>query len=186
MLRSRTFALVALAIPLITGCSGDFIANMTEERTGNITVVFINNTPFRANFSFGTFDSLDRNPPSAPAFQQQRVEANTTSATQTIGCRRDFAIGTPELLERALVTGATNTANFDPDLFIEGIAFSSAAPGTDAADLPTDGTGPSFAALLGVDFTCQDQLIITFSQDATTPTGFRVSLQVLPDLAGTQ
>lgn len=186
MRRSRYFALTVLAIPLFNGCSGDFIANMTEERTGNITVVFINDTPFRANFSFGTFDSLDRNPPAAPTFQQQRVEANTTSATQTVGCRRNFAIGTAEFLERALVTGATNTASFDADLFIEGIAFSSAAPGSDAADLPTDGTGPSFEALLGVDFTCQDQLIVTFSQDATTSTGFRVSLQVLPDLAGTQ
>lgn len=186
MHRCRCFAVAALAAPLISGCTGDLIANLTEERTWNITVVFINNTPFRANFSFGTFDSLDRNPPSAPAFQQQRVEAFTTSATQTIGCRRNFAIGTQEFLERTLITGATNVATFDPDLFIEGIAFSSAAPGSDAADLPTDGIGPSFEALLGVDFTCLDQLIITFSQDDTAPTGFSVKLEVLPDLAGTQ
>lgn len=186
MVRRRILAAALAATPLLSGCTGDLIANLTEERTGNITVVFINNTPFRANFSFGTFDSLDRNPPSAPTFQQQRVEAFTTSATQTVGCRRNFAIGTAEFLERVLVTGATNVASFDPDLFIEGIAFSSAAPGTDAADLPTDGIGPSFEAALGVDYTCLDQLVITISQDAAAPTGFRVDLQVLPDLAGTQ
>jgi hypothetical protein len=164
------------------GCTGNFISNQIEERSGNVSVLFINNTPFRASFSFGAFDSLDRNPPGAVTFQQLLIEANTSAAPVTLPCRRDVAIGTQEVLDRALDTNATTGANFNRDAFLVGVAFSSAPAGSPGAALPTDGTANPRNTRLGVDYSCEDQLIFTFEVDATAPGGFRIDYNVIPDI----
>lgn len=164
------------------GCTGNFIGNQIEERSGNISVLFINNTSFRASFSFGSFDSLDRQPPGAVAFQQLQVDANTSAAPVTLPCRRDVAIGTQELLDRAVDTNAIAGENFNRDLFLVGVAFSSAPAGTPGNGLPTDGTAREINTRLGVDYSCEDQLIFTFEQDDSAPGGFRIDVSVIPDL----
>ncbi|MBI5864012.1 MAG: hypothetical protein HZB38_05815 [Planctomycetes bacterium] len=180
-LKNQTSALVGM-LALLGGCSGDFIMNQTEERSGNVTAIFINNTAFRASFSFGAFDSLDRNPPGAITFQQLQLEAGTTSATSTLPCRRDVAIGTAEMLQRALDTNATNLGGFNRDIFVEGVAFSSAPAGTVGSGVATDGTAKGIDAKLGVDYSCGDQLIFTFEEDATASGGFRIVFSVIPDI----
>lgn len=178
----RYGALIGGLLAALCGCEGNLILNQVEERSGNIAVLFINNTPFRASFSFGAFDSLDREPPGAVNFQQLLLEANTSNAPVTLPCRRDVAIGTQELLDRAIDTNATSIANFNRDAFLVGVAFSSAPAGTPGSALPTDGTARDRDVRLGVDYSCEDQLIFTFEVDDTAPGGFRIDFSVIPDI----
>lgn len=161
-------------------CNGDFVANLTEEASGNITVSFNNNTRFRAVFAFGSWNSLDRTPPGPVSLQQLRIEARQTVAPATLPCRRNFAIGTDELLQRVIDTNGTAAAGFDPDVFVSVVNFSSADANSDAATLPTAGTAAEFRALLGVDYKCGDRLIFTFQEDAAAPGGFRIDFELLP------
>lgn len=162
------------------GCSTDFIANQTAERQGNITVQFINNTSFRAAYTFGTYDSLDRNPPGPVTLQQLRLEPGTSTPVALL-CRRNFAIGTQEMFDRIVDTDADEAANFDADAFDTTVHFSSAPADSDAAALPTEGTAAGRELLLGVDFQCDDRVLITFEQDPNAPGGFRIDFAVLPD-----
>lgn len=172
--------LLALAAPP-TGCTPDQILHNTEEISGDVTVQFINNTPFRAAFSFGSYNSLDRSPPGEPSFEQLRVEGNTTSQAVTVTCRRTVVVGTEEFIERVLLTEADeDAADFDADAFSENVNFSSADPNSASAALPTVGTARGREALAGLDFRCGDRLIFIFEQDAAAPGGFRVDLQVIP------
>lgn len=164
-----------------SGCSPDMIANQTEERTGDVTVLLINNTDARALLSFGSFDSLDRNPPGVVTLQQRVMEAMTSLDPITITCRRNLAIGTQELLERVRDTNADNTNNFLPEAFVEGVFFSSAPLNSDAANLPTAGTAEPFEVRLGVDYSCGDRLIFRFEKDDAAPGGFRIDFSVIPD-----
>ena len=126
-------------------CTPTLIANQTEELDGNITVSFINDTRFRASFSFGTWNSLDRSTPTPGpiALQQLRLESQQTSAPTTLVCRRNFAIGTQELVQRASDTRSTTGANFDPDAFSAVVNFSSAPATSSSAALPSRWTPTS-------------------------------------------
>lgn len=175
-------AALAVTLMLSLSCTGEFIANQTEERTGNVSVQFVNNTPFRASFSFGSYDSLDRDPPGAVTLQQSRLEGMTNSAPVQLICRRDVSIGTDEFLQRVLDTNADNVATFDEEAFSAVVNFSSAATDSDAAALPTEGTALGRNFRLGVDYTCGDLLIFTFTQDVVRPGGFRIDFTVVPDV----
>lgn len=153
---------------------------LTQQRSGNITVQFNNNTPFRAAFSFGTYDSLDRNPPGPVSLTQLRLEANSSSTPVTAPCRRDAAIGTAEYTQRVIDTGGDAGANFDLDAFNTVINFSSEPADGVGAALPTEGTAAGFVAHLGVHYKCGDLLIFTFEVDPNAPGGFRADLSVVP------
>ncbi len=81
MSRKSVFAggcLVAVGVVLfcvLTGCWGTVAENLTKERTGNISVVLVNDTPYRASLSYGTWDAWDRSPGTV-TMQQVRVPAN--------------------------------------------------------------------------------------------------------------
>src|SRR2546423_8703959 len=101
LLSPGTFCLALIALMLLpSGCSSNFFANQTARRAGNISVQFVNNTPFRAAFTFGTYDSLDRNPPGPASLQQLRLESGASSAVAAVTCRRLFAIGTAGFVPR--------------------------------------------------------------------------------------
>lgn len=176
----RLFALTALSLGL-SGCAGDLFSNQTAERVGNVSVIFINNTPFRASFSFGTWDSLDRVTPGPVTLQQARVAAGVTTDPTTLPCRRNFAIGSEEFNQRVIDTRADDTANFDPDAFTDGVNFSSAPADSDAAALPTRGKAQPIELLLGVDFSCGDIIIFTYVEDPDAPEGFRIDYEVIVD-----
>jgi len=171
----------ATLVSLSAGCSGGLIANLTEERQGDITVLIINNTPYRASFSLGSYDALDRDPPGAVDFVQQRVEGHTTAAVITLQCKRNVALGTADLIQRARDTDEDEAADFDPDAFSENVNFSSAPADSDLAASPTAGYAEGREVLLGVDYSCGDQLIFTLEEDATAAGGFRVDFYLLPD-----
>ncbi len=166
---------------LTASCSPEFFANMFEERVGQVEVVFINNTPFRASFSYGSWDSLDRSP-GPSTLQQLRLEGLTTSDLSELPCRRNIAIGTREFLDRVLANDGDDTDDFDPDAFVEVVNFSSADPDSDAAALPTAGTADGLEVRLGVDYSCADRLIFTFEQDPDAPGGFRIDFNVIIDV----
>src|SRR5438093_12478204 len=57
-----------------------------------ILVGFVNNTPFRAIFTFGAYDQLNED--AIPTgFGQLRLEGNTASAQQPQPCRKLFSVG---------------------------------------------------------------------------------------------
>ncbi len=166
---------------LIAGCA-PFLQHISEERSGNVTVLIINNTPYRAALTAAMWDSLDRDPPGQIVIQQERIEAGQ-SAQFTIACRRNFAIGTEEMVQRVIDTNTDqNTQNFDNDAFDSVVHFSNAPADAATAALPTVGTAEGREVLLGLDFSCGDLLIFTLEQDPTAAGGFRIDFEVIPDV----
>ncbi len=163
-------------------CSGVTFRNLTKEKTGNVSVVFINTTNARAAFSFGSYDAWDRSP-GPVTLQQARVDAFTTNAPVSILCRRNIAVAGADFVKRVIDARADeNLATFDPNLFDEVVHFSSAPSGDEpAASLPTAGTALGREVLLGIDFSCGDQLIFKFVEDPDAPGGFRVDFEVIRD-----
>lgn len=186
--------LVALLISLSLsalpgGCIPAFqtvLLNQTKERTGDITFVFQNATPYRAIFSYGTWDAWDRTP-GAINLQQLRLDAYTTSDPATVPCARNAAVGTVGLIQRAVDTDADQAlADFDADAFDTVVRFSSAPEDSESAGLPTEGTAEGVEKLLGVEFSCLDQLIFTFVEDPDAPGGFRIDYTVILDVEKNQ
>lgn len=176
--RRAHVVLAALGLSLVlSGCSGALLLNLTEESQRNITVLLINNTPFRAIFTIGAFDDLDRLPPGQITFQQLRIEGGTTRAPLTFSCFRDVAIGSQKMLDRIVDTDNNTAANFDDDAFVLGVSFSSAPLGSPGEGQPDSGTAPPRVVRLGNDYTCDDQLIFTFEQN--TDGSFRIDYEVL-------
>ncbi len=171
---TATAFVTALAI---AGC--DLVYNMIEERSGNVTILIINNTPYRASFTIGSYDAWDRNPPGRVEFEQRRLEAHSTEPTFGLACKRNIAIGTQALVDRILDTDGDDRSGFDADAFDDVVHFSSAPVDSTAAALPTVGTAQGIEVLLGVDFACEDELIFTFEEDPDAPGGFRIDFSVL-------
>ncbi len=177
--RRRTW--LAMVLLLAGGCT-PFLRYISEFRNGNVTVLIINNTPYRATMTVGSWDSLDRDPPGPVTIQQPRIEAGQ-STQFTLDCRRNIAIGTEELVQRIIDTDTDqNTANFDNDAFDDVVHFSNAAADSPAAALPTVGTAEGREVLIGLDFSCNDLLIFTLEEDANAPGGFRIDFEVAPDV----
>ncbi len=149
-----------------------------------IQVGFINNTPFRAIFTFGAYDQLDQE--SIPTgFGQLRLEGNTSSGQFAQPCRQTFSVGGAELIRLIEDNEASPQINVtDPQALVDGVNFSSAPLGDPLEAEPTEGTAEGVVVLSGVDFTCTRTdiqavtgtglLIFTFEQDAMAPGGFRV------------
>jgi hypothetical protein len=168
----RAVSVAAFALPLtalVSSCTPSAFLNLTVTRRNNIQIGFINNTPFRANFTFGGYDVLDS--ATVPIFGQLRVNANSTAATQTQACRRTFSLGGAELIR--LITVQNLTVNDQPVLHTD-VYFSSAPANDPLAAAPTEGTANAMVLQDGVDFLCQGVLTFAFEQDAAAPGGFRV------------
>lgn len=163
-----------------TGC-GEFWVYISKERTGNISVQFINATDYRASFSYGAYDAWENE--GEVQLQQLSVSPNTTSAVQTLTCRRNVAVGTQDFVDRVLETEADEgLAGFDPDRFDTTVHFSDAPTGSDAEFLPTVGTALGAEALIGNDYSCGDLLVFTFVEDPDEEGGFRIDLEVILDV----
>jgi hypothetical protein len=173
--------LFAVALLSAGGCPQDYSQYLISERTGNVVFQFINATPFRASFSYGTWDSLDRNPEGPATLLQLRLAANSTSTLSAAPCRRNAAIGTPAFVARVLAVEADDTPNFDADAFGPQVNFSSAPADADNAALPTVGVADGREVLIGRNFSCGDRLVFTFVQDPDAPGGFRIDFEVIKD-----
>ena len=176
--------LAALAAGLLSGLSGCFGSlgkHLSKERTGNVTVMFLNDTAYRAAFSFGSYDAWDRTPGSVD-FEQLAVAPYMTSNERTLVCRRNVAIATQGLVDRVVATDADQEyANFNPDQFGSVVNFSSAPQDSDPVKLPTVGTAAGREVLLGLDFSCEDMLLFTFVRDSDAEGGFRIDFEAIQD-----
>jgi len=173
---------VGLAAGLaVWGCTNSSLyLNLTARRSGNVTFQFVNTTPYRALFTYGGYDDLNR-APGPVVLEQLRLEANTTSEATEVFCVRNLAVGTDGFINRAIETGAHNDPGFDAEAFSTQIGFSSFPAGSEGEGLADVGTAEGVGLLLGVDYTCGDRLIFTLSEDATAPGGFRVDFDLVMD-----
>ena len=163
------------------GClAPSFLLNQTAERTGNLTFDFVNNTRYRASFTFGVYDALDHTP-GGVSFNQTRLEAGLSAISTGTQCARNAVVGTQEFLDRVLATDADETDDFDPDAFSAVVNFSSAPADSDIAALPDVGTANGIELLLGVDYSCDDRIVFTFEEDPDAPGGFRIDFLVIQD-----
>src|SRR5262245_59399429 len=175
--RCGSCAVLALSLAaLVSSCTPSAFLNLTVTRRGNIQIGFVNNTPFRANFTFGGYDVTDQ--ATVPVFGQLRVEGNTTAATQTQACRRTFSIGGAELIRLITVQGLTVN---DAPVLHQDIYFSNAPAGDPLAAAPTEGTAQQIVQLDGIDYQCSGVLVFAFMQNAMAPGGFETQYTfVLP------
>ena len=164
------------------GCSPTLLQNLTAPLNANVSLTFVNDTQFRASFTYGIFSDLDRDPPGAVNFVQHRLEAGVSTTPNSLGCNRDVSIGTAKLLQRVLDTNADqNTLTFDEDAFSVTVNFSNAPADSDLAAAATAGTAAGITKLVGVDFSCGDELIFTFRQDPDAEGGFRIDFVLIHD-----
>ena len=173
------FALTG-ALLLPGGCSRTVWLNQTKERTGNITMLFVNTTSADAGFTYGTWDEWDQSPGTVN-MQQSSVPAFTTSEVVTVPCARNAAIGTQPLVDRVLETKADDTDTFIPERFDTVVRFTQASSDSDAAGLPTAGTANGVGLLLGVDYSCEDRIIFTLVEDPDAEGGYRIDHVVILD-----
>ncbi len=173
------FALTG-ALLLPGGCSRTVWLNQTKERTGNITMLFVNTTSADAGFTYGTWDEWDQSPGTVN-MRQSSVPAFTASEVVTVPCARNAAIGTQPLVDRVLETKADDTDTFIPERFDTVVRFAQASSDSDAAGLPTAGTAKGVGLLLGVDYSCEDRIIFTFVEDPDAEGGYRIDYVVILD-----
>ncbi len=181
----------ALGLVALCGCSVDFynrtasLGGDVSGSRGEVQIVFINNTPFRAVFTFGTYDQTDQS--SEPDFHQFAydpdgliLEGDSTSPVGAIECARVFSIGGPRLL--ALIADNLPDAPVAEEALIEGVDFFSVSDGSSGATSTPVGQGaaPPFEALIGVDFPCETLIIIRFEIDDLGPAPFRVDFELIP------
>lgn len=190
-------------LPAVAGC-GVALPNLTASLGGDVAggrgrvrVLFINNTPHRAVFTYGAYDQGDQF--TLPDFGQfvpaedgtgSTLDGNSTSEIVSVGCARVFSIGSAKLLE--LIEANLPDADRNADAFVAGVDFFEvgAADGGDegvpASDESGDqrsakaGAAPPFEALLGTDFPCNALLIIRFEFDDVGPDAFRIAFEFIP------
>jgi hypothetical protein len=189
---------ITAALLTLAGC-GEFFLNLTASLgggtaggRGTVRVLFINNTPHRAVFTYGSYDQTDQF--SQPDFAQFGLknsarhldgDAETSldpfESGSYITCARVFGIGSPEMLR--LIEENRSDAETDEDALVEGVEFFQIGgdDGQDPGAEPVSiGFAPPFEALLGVDFPCSALLIIYFEINDPGPDPFRIDFQLVP------
>lgn len=167
-----------------SAATSNFITPFGVPSPRALQVGFVNNTPFRAIFTFGAYDQLD-NDTIPNNFGQLRLEGNTSSAQITQPCRKTFSVGGAELIRLIKENRENPAINVtDENALIVGVNFSSAPLGDPLEAEPTEGTANGAVLTAGNEYTCArtdiDQLtgdgliIFTFEQDAASPGGFRI------------
>jgi hypothetical protein len=151
---------------------------------GTIQVGFVNNTPFRAIFTLGTYDPLNSEfAPSGGQFNAgpepvQRLEGNSSSPILSLTCARAVGVGDAGLIQ-TIQEHEDLLAESDPAALITGIAFSDKPLGDPEDDQPTVGLADGIRTLQGAEFQCESLLVYTFEVDSTEPDGFRIDLTVI-------
>ncbi len=187
---TRHWIAVAMLTLWAGGCSVDTFQNQTASfggdqagSSGNIGVAFINNTPFRAIFTYGTYNNTDQfDQPDVDQFVSvpggNALEGEVVGNLRTLSCDRVFSVGDSELL-RLIEENADDSA-LAPEALFEGIAFSSAPVGDERTNVATEGFAPPVRALLGVDFPCGSIIIIRFEIADLGVAPFRADFEMIP------
>jgi len=185
-------AWLVLSLMALPGCGVDFSGRNASfggdvaGSRGRVQVVFINNTPHRAVFTFATYDQTDAS--SEPDFRQFGhdedgliLDGESTSNIGSLECARVFSIGGPRML--ALIAENLPDAPLAEEATIEGVEFFSVSEGDPAAAPVSQGNAPAFEVLLGVDFPCNALLIVRLEFDDLGPDQFRVDFELIPSLS---
>ncbi len=159
------------------------LGGTTPGSRGNISIAFINRTPFRAIFTYGVYDP--QNPQFRPEFGQfaagpdstTRLEGNSESDTITFTCGRAISVGGDRLIQ--LIRDQNLVGDSDPAALQPGIAFSDQPLDSEDADQPTAGRATGVVTLQGVEFQCDSLVVYTFELDEESEDGFRISYEVL-------
>lgn len=187
----RGFAgVVALAMGVAACTPTAFINNFsslggdTPGGRDSIRIAFMNDTPFRAIFTFGTYDPLNQG--FTPRFNQfttnadrtRRLEGNSQSQDFTFVCGRMVSIGGKQLIDRIVEGQLDRDEAVDQNALKPGIAFSDKPLDDPQAGEATAGTDEGIETLQGVEYECGSLLVYTLVQDAAQPDGFRVDLSI--------
>jgi len=172
-----------------TGCGEGWVnqtaplGGNTVGRRGNVGVIVLNNTPYRAVFTLGSYDQSDAQ--AQPDFRQFLLEGAPTldsdsgSSLLSFDCARVFSMGGPRLL--ALID-STDSANVVQDALIEGVEFFAVDSANPDAAPVSQGLAAPFEVLLGVDFPCNSLLIFKLEVNDAGPSQepFRVDFELIP------
>lgn len=188
MIRCIHVLTACLLLPLGCGSASFFnntttLGGDTPGQRSTINVAFVNKTPFRAIFTFGTYDP--QNPLFVPEFDQfiagadpiKRLEGNSESAVFTFQCGRAMSLGGQELIDA--IRDATLETPPNETALQAGIAFSDKPLDDPAADEPTAGRAVGVVTLQGAEYQCDSLLVYTFEVDPAEPGGFRIDLTVV-------
>lgn len=190
----RLAALGAIAFAAVSGGCGEFLSNQLASlgggqvgERGNVRVLFINNTAFRAVFTYGTYDQFDAG--TEPDFAQFSLELGgrelaggersslfESDPGSTLSCGRVFAVGSRRLID--LIEASDSAATVLEDALAEGVAFYDETDGD--ADPVRQGVAAPLEALLGLDFPCGALLIVRLESDPVEPGAFRVTFELIP------
>ncbi len=164
------------------------LGGSTGGARGTVRVLFINNTPHRAVFTYGTLDQTDQF--SQPDFRQfgvdetsRNLDGNSESSIRPadgqspLFCARVFSIGSPNL--RSLIDENLAGETVIDEALVDGVEFFDIDEDGDS-DAKSVGFAPPFEALLGVDFPCAALLIIYFELDDLGPVPFRIDFELIP------
>lgn len=176
----------AVCAALFAGGCSEFFRNQSASLggdqagdRGNLRVLFINNTPQRAVFTYGTYDQ--GNPDFQPDFEQfgpldgdLNLDGDSSSAIRTVPCGRVFAIGSDGLT--SLISENVDGTVIDEAL-VQGVEFFDLNSDDNADTLI--GAADPLEALLGVDFACNGLLII-YLESGAGANEFRLDFQVIP------
>ena len=192
-IRNPALPAVLLSAVLVSasGCGAAWL-NLTASlggdvagQRGSVRVLFINNTPHRAVFTFGTYDQTDQD--SRPVFGQfgpndfdVTLDGNDESEILSLYCGRVFGIGSPGLL--SFIEDNLGDATVIEEALIDGVAFYSVASEEpdEGDETVMVGSAPAFEALLGIDFPCNSLLIVRLEFDDPATDRFRVDFELIP------
>jgi len=167
----------------------------TPGQRGAISVMFINNTPYRAIFTFGAYDPQDQE--SQPQYHQFVVDpdqtatgfnrglaGNTSTDAITFECSRTVSIADGQMIQRIQdkdVDPLNGAPRFEVALR-EGVFFSDLPiddPNANADNDTAIASAEPRTTLQGVEFQCDSLLVYTFELDDTEPGGVRIDLEVI-------
>jgi hypothetical protein len=158
-------------------------------------VSFINNTPYRAIFTYGSYDPNAWDPidfdPDNPDYVMEfgqfgagsdpdtRLEGNTSSDIFFFTCGRAISVGGKEFVQRLMEQEMIEMDEDDTVEGLSGVSFSDKPLDDPDADQPTAGRDGGTVTLQGVAFQCESLLVYTFEVDDSEPDGFRIDLEVI-------
>lgn len=188
--------IVSLPAIMCGGCSiepllhqtASFGGNAAGDR-GNALVLFINNTPYRAVFTFAAYDDLDQNTFAADRNPESRIFAFTDdddgpnldgdafSEILTVKCCRVFSVGGETM--RQLIRESLPPDEIVDDALVPGVHFVGVESDDEDAPLPI---AEPRDLLLGLDFPCDSLVIFRFeiNEVGDADAGFRVDYEVIP------
>jgi hypothetical protein len=188
--------LAGLSLALLAACgtctAGDGLLHQSASFGGDVAgqrgtseVIFINNTPYRAIFTFGAYDDFDANTePELISFSPEddfNLEGGASIGPLSITCSRIYSIGGAAMI-RLSVKNLSREA-LPSDALVPGAYFSDAPLGSDEESEPTEGTAGPLDMLIGLDFPCDSVITIRFEENDVGSDEFRIDYEVIPRAA---